>query len=81
MGNLYPHGSPTGAMTEHSPETTTESKGLIRQTGWAKMRASSYQFMVPYVSDSTKTERELGITATQWNEALVATAESYRNKK
>jgi nucleoside-diphosphate-sugar epimerase len=208
MGNLYPYGSPTGAMTEHSPETTTEAKGLIRQAGWAKMRAthdvghiravevrasdyfgpgatgtahlgesfftavlgsktahvvgkprlahswsylpdivttliaaadhtgewgriwhvpsgtvsradiagqlnahygtrgkvsgypqlllrslgvvnpmmhevwaSSYQFVVPYVIDSTETERELGVTATPWIEALVATAESYRNKK
>ncbi|WP_104197118.1 NAD-dependent epimerase/dehydratase family protein [Cryobacterium sp. M15] len=208
MGNLYPYGSPTGAMTERSPETTTESKGLIRQAGWAKMRAahntgliravevrasdyfgpgvlgpahlgesfftavlrsktahvvgkpqlahswsylpdivttliaaadntgdwgriwhvpssavsrteivrqlnahystrgkvsgypqlllrvlgvispmthevwaSSYQFVVPFVSDSTETERELDITATPWDEALVATAESYRNEK
>ena len=40
MGNLYPYGSPIGAMTEHSPETTTEAKGLIRQAGWAKMRAA-----------------------------------------
>ena len=40
MGNLYPYGSPTGAMTEHSPEMTTESKGLIRQAGWVKMCAA-----------------------------------------
>ncbi|MBG6214057.1 MAG: hypothetical protein LH475_06745 [Cryobacterium sp.] len=40
MGNLYPYGSPIVAMTEHSPETTTEAKGLIRQAGWAKMRAA-----------------------------------------
>ena len=208
MGNLYPYGAPTGAMTEHSPETTTEAKGLIRQAGWAKMLAahdaghvgavevrasdyfgpgatgtahlgesfftavlasktahvvgkpqlahswsyltdivstliaaadytgdwgriwhvpsstasrtdiagllnarygthgkvsgypqlllrslgvvnsmmrevwaSSYQFLMPYVIDSIETERELGVTATPWTEALVATAESYRNKK
>ena len=208
MGNLYPYGSPTGAMAEHSPETTTEAKGLIRQAGWAKIRAahnagniqavevrasdyfgpgvpdpahlgksffttvlrsrtahvvgkpqlahswsylpdivstliaasdntgdggrvwhvpssvvsrteivgqlnahygtqgkvsgypqlllrtigvihpmthevwaSSYQFVVPFVSDSIETERELGVTATPWNEALIATAESYRNEK
>ena len=208
MGNLYSYGAPTGAMTERSLEKTTESKGLIRQAGWAKMRAahdagqirvvevrasdyfgpgatgtahlgesfftavlgsktahvvgkpqlahswsylpdivtaliaaadhtgdwgriwhvpsstasrtdiagqlnahygtrgkvsgypqlllrslgvvnpmmrevwaSSYQFEMPYVIDSTETERELGVTATPWTEALVATAESYRNKK
>ncbi|WP_130179269.1 NAD(P)-binding domain-containing protein [Cryobacterium sp. SO1] len=38
MGNLYPYGSPTGPMTEHSPETTTESKGLIRRDGWHRVR-------------------------------------------
>jgi nucleoside-diphosphate-sugar epimerase len=206
MGNLYPYGVPTGAMTEHSPETTTETKGLIRRDGWAAMRAahdagdiravevrasdyfgpgatgtahlgesfftavlrsktahvvgkpelehswsylpdivttlvaaadftgawgrvwhvpsgtfsrsdivaqlnahygirgkvsgypqwllrslglanpmmhevwaSSYQFALPFVIDSTETERELGITATPWNDALFATAQSYRN--
>ena len=208
MGNLYPYGAPTGAMTEHSPETTTEAKGLIRQAGWAKMRAaheaghvravevrasdyfgpgatgtahlggsfftavlgsktarvvgkpqlahswsylpdivttliaaadytgdwgriwhvpsstasrtdivgqvnahygthgkvsgypqlllrslgvvnpmmrevwaSSYQFEMPYIIDSTETERELDVTVTPWTGALIATAESYRNKK
>jgi len=40
MGNLYPYGSPIGPMTEHSPEITTESKGLIRRAGWAKLRAA-----------------------------------------
>jgi nucleoside-diphosphate-sugar epimerase len=40
MGHLYPDGSPNGVMTEHSPETTTEAKGRIRQAGWAKMRAA-----------------------------------------
>ena len=37
MGNLYPYGSPTGPMTEHSPQTTTESKGLIRRDGWQRV--------------------------------------------
>ena len=40
MGNLYPYGSPTGPMTEHSPETTTEAKGLVRKEGWRKLRAA-----------------------------------------
>ncbi|MCY7404308.1 MAG: hypothetical protein LH475_06750 [Cryobacterium sp.] len=43
--------------------------------------ASSYQFMVPYVIDSTETESVLGVAASPWNEALLATAESYRSRK
>ena len=205
MGNLYPYGSPTGPMTEHSPALTTEKKGVIRQTGWEKVRAahergdiravevrasdyfgpgsggtahlgeafftgvlrsktahvvgipsmnhswsylpdiattliaaadypgewgriwhvpsgsfnrdeiarqlnaqcgtrgtvsgysqlmlrslgavspmmkevwaSSYQFMVPFIIDSAETERELGVGATDWDEALFTTASSYR---
>ncbi|MGY4859892.1 NAD-dependent epimerase/dehydratase family protein [Cryobacterium sp. AP23] len=207
MGNLYPYGSPAGPMTEHSPETTTESKGLIRRNGWRRvleahehgeiravevrasdyfgagvtgtahlgeaffrqvlasktarvvglpaalhswsylpdiaatmiaaagyagdwgriwhvpsgaysrtdiagqlnsrfgshgvvagyprwmLRAlgvasplmrevdkSSYQFRVPYVIDAQETERELGVAATPWDDALVAVAESYRGR-
>ena len=38
MGNLYPYGSPTGPMTEHSPETTTETKGLVRKEIWHRVR-------------------------------------------
>lgn len=40
VGNLYPYGSPTGPMTEHSPELTTETKGIIRRDGWAKVQAA-----------------------------------------
>jgi nucleoside-diphosphate-sugar epimerase len=206
MGNLYSYGSPTGPMTEHSPETTTESKGLVRRDGWRRVREaheygeiravevrasdyfgrnvsgtahlgqaffrqvlasktarvvgspaavhswsylpdiaatmiaaagyagpwgriwhvpsaahsrtdiaeqvntrfgshgtvagypswllpalglvsplmrevgrSSYQFQVPYVIDSAETERELGVAATPWEDALVAVAGSYRS--
>jgi nucleoside-diphosphate-sugar epimerase len=205
MGNLYSYGSPTGPMSEHTPENTTEAKGIIRRDGWARVReahqygeiravevrasdyfgagvtgtahlgesyfrqvlasktarvvgsptalhswsylpdiaatmiaaagyagdwgrvwhvpsgaasrihiadqlnarfgshgsvagypawvlrslglvsplirevyASSYQFQVPYVIDSTETERELGIAATPWDDALFTVAESYR---
>jgi nucleoside-diphosphate-sugar epimerase len=205
MGNLYPYGSPSGPMTEHSPETTTETKGLVRKDGWRKVReayergelrgvevrasdyfgpgatgtahlgetfftsilasktarvvgrpglahswsylpdivdtliaaadyagewgrlwhvpsaeasrieiagqvnqhfrtngqvaaypqwllralgavnpmmhevwASSYQFAVPYLIDSTEAQRELGVAATPWADALATTAESYR---
>ncbi|TFC94366.1 NAD-dependent epimerase [Cryobacterium sinapicolor] len=38
MGNLYPYGAPTGPMTEHSPETTTETKGLVRKDVWHRAR-------------------------------------------
>ncbi|MBC7443021.1 MAG: hypothetical protein H7311_10990 [Ramlibacter sp.] len=38
MGNLYPYGVPDGPMTEHSPETTTETKGLVRGEGWRLVR-------------------------------------------
>jgi nucleoside-diphosphate-sugar epimerase len=41
--------------------------------------ASSYQFLVPYVIDSAETERELRVAATQWADALLTTAESYRH--
>jgi nucleoside-diphosphate-sugar epimerase len=41
MGNLYPYGSPSGPMTEHSPEATTEKKGLIRKAGWDLARTAS----------------------------------------
>lgn len=205
MGNLYPYGTPTGPMTERSLPLTTEKKGLIRQAGWAKVRAahergdiravevrasdyfgpgssgtahlgesffngvlhsktarvvgipsmnhswsylpdiattliaaadysgdwgriwhvpsasfnrseiarqlnarygthgvvtgypqwmlrslgsvspmmkevwaSSYQFVVPFIIDSTETERELGVSASDWDEALFTTASSYR---
>ncbi|TFD19689.1 NAD-dependent epimerase/dehydratase family protein [Cryobacterium sp. TMT4-10] len=205
MGNLYPYGLPDGPMTEHSPETTTETKGVVRREGWRLVReahergemkavevrasdyfgpdvvgtahlgdrfftailgsktarvvglpglvhswsylpdivttlvaasdhagdwgrlwhvpsaaisrseiadqlnrrygsrgrvrgypqlllrslgamnpmmreiwASSYQFLVPYLIDSTETERELGVSATPWAQALRTTAESYR---
>lgn len=40
MGNLYPYGIPTGVMTEHSPEKTTEKKGRIRKAGWQEMLAA-----------------------------------------
>ncbi|MFT2817868.1 NAD-dependent epimerase/dehydratase family protein [Leifsonia sp. A12D58] len=205
MGNLYPYGTPTGMLTEHSPEKTTEKKGRIRKAGWQEVLAahrrgdikavevrasdyfgpgsggtahlgssffsavlesktahvvgkpnvahswsylpdivttlvaaadyqgdwgriwhvpsgthsrqeivdqlneiygtkgkvsgypqwllrslgmvspmmrevwaSSYQFVVPFVIDSTETRRELGVKATDWTEALTTTADSYR---
>lgn len=39
---------------------------------------SSYQFRMPFLSDSTQTERELGVRATDWNTALDATVAFYR---
>jgi nucleoside-diphosphate-sugar epimerase len=41
MGNLYPYGPPAGPMTEHSPELTTETKGLVRKAGWAAVREAT----------------------------------------
>ncbi|WP_022901797.1 NAD-dependent epimerase/dehydratase family protein [Humibacter albus] len=38
MGNLYPYGTPSGPMNEHTPENTTEAKGLVRKAGWAAVR-------------------------------------------
>lgn len=40
MGNLYPYGRASMPMTEHSPELTTETKGLVRKAGWAALRAA-----------------------------------------
>ncbi|KQX06538.1 MULTISPECIES: NAD-dependent epimerase/dehydratase family protein [unclassified Leifsonia] len=43
MGNLYSYGVPTGPMTESSPETTTETKGLVRREGWRRVREATEQ--------------------------------------
>jgi nucleoside-diphosphate-sugar epimerase len=42
------------------------------------VRESSYQFTEPFVIDATETERELGVAATDWRTALLATAMSYQ---
>lgn len=44
-----------------------------------ELHASSYQFTMPFVVDSTDTERRLAVRATPWPEALAATAASYRS--
>ncbi|HEV7849414.1 MAG TPA: NAD-dependent epimerase/dehydratase family protein [Mycetocola sp.] len=43
-----------------------------------EVAASSYQFRMPFFSDATETERELGVSATAWGTALEATVASYR---
>ncbi|NNC13233.1 NAD-dependent epimerase/dehydratase family protein [Planctomonas sp. JC2975] len=43
MGNLYPYGSPTGPMTEDTPELTNETKGLVRKAGWHDVREATLQ--------------------------------------
>ncbi|MBG6237273.1 nucleoside-diphosphate-sugar epimerase [Mycetocola sp. CAN_C7] len=43
-----------------------------------EVAASSYQFRSPFVSDAAQTERELGVRATGWDEALDATVGYYR---
>jgi nucleoside-diphosphate-sugar epimerase len=40
MGNLYSYGRAAMPMTEHSPELTTETKGLVRKALWASFRAA-----------------------------------------
>ncbi|SDZ12315.1 NAD-dependent epimerase/dehydratase family protein [Herbiconiux ginsengi] len=57
-------------------------RGLLRLIGVfspliREVRASSYQFADTFVVDSTRTESELGIHATPWDDALRITAESY----
>jgi nucleoside-diphosphate-sugar epimerase len=44
-----------------------------------EIAASSYQFRMPFLSDATETERELGVRATPWESALDATVASYRS--
>jgi nucleoside-diphosphate-sugar epimerase len=43
-----------------------------------EVAASSYQFRMPFLSDATETERELGASATPWETALDATVAFYR---
>ncbi|WP_411720743.1 NAD-dependent epimerase/dehydratase family protein [Mycetocola sp.] len=43
-----------------------------------EIAASSYQFRMPFLSDATGTERELGVTATPWETALDATVSYFR---
>ncbi len=55
---------------------------LLRALGWfspmmREVRASSYQFTAPFISDSTETRRELEVRATPWDEVLEVTAASY----
>lgn len=42
---------------------------------------SSYQFRMPFFSDATETERELGVQATPWEKALDETVAYYRAGK
>jgi nucleoside-diphosphate-sugar epimerase len=41
---------------------------------------SSYQFLSPFISDATETERELGVHATDWETALDASVAWYRSR-
>jgi len=51
MGNLYPYGHASMPMTEHSPELTTESKGLVRKAGWETLRSSGIRAVEVRASD------------------------------
>jgi nucleoside-diphosphate-sugar epimerase len=44
-----------------------------------EVAVSSYQFRMPFLSDATETEGELGVSATPWDTALDATVASYRS--
>ncbi|MEO0061136.1 MAG: hypothetical protein RL343_754 [Actinomycetota bacterium] len=41
MGNLYPYGIPQAPMNELTVENTDEDKGLVRKTGWNKIRSAA----------------------------------------
>ena len=59
------------------PQWLLRSLGMVNPM-MHEIWASSYQFTVPYLIDSTETQRELGVSATVWADALATSAESYR---
>ena len=64
MGNLYPYGSPTGPMTEHSPETTTETKGVVRKNSWHWVQAAHEQGEITAVEVRASDYFGPGVTGT-----------------
>jgi len=75
-GQLNAHYGSRGTVAGY-PEWMLRSLGAVSPL-MREVYKSSYQFQVPYVIDSAETERDLGVTATPWDEALVTAAESYR---
>jgi nucleoside-diphosphate-sugar epimerase len=67
------HGSISGL-----PDWLIRGIGVVNPV-LREIAASSYQFRMPFLSDSTETERELGVSATDWDTALDATVAFYRS--
>ncbi|MGA1838662.1 NAD-dependent epimerase/dehydratase family protein [Herbiconiux sp. 11R-BC] len=72
----------TNALSGSHGRVAPWPRGLLRLVGVfspliREVRASSYQFTDAFVVDSAVTERELGIRATPWADALRTTALSY----
>ncbi|MET0715330.1 MAG: NAD-dependent epimerase/dehydratase family protein [Mycetocola sp.] len=59
------------------PDWVLRSIGVVNPV-LLEVAKSSYQFRMPFLSDATETERELGVSATPWDTALDATVASYR---
>lgn len=64
MGNLYPYGRPTGPMTEHTAEATTERKGLVRKAGWDAVRSAHRRGDIRAVEVRASDYFGPGVTAT-----------------
>jgi nucleoside-diphosphate-sugar epimerase len=59
------------------PDLMLRAAGLVSPM-MREVHASSYQFTAPFIASSAETERELGVAASDWETAMVTTAESYR---
>lgn len=66
------HGSISGL-----PSLLIRGLGVVNPV-LREIAASSYQFRMPFLSDATETEHELGVDATAWETALDATVAFYR---
>jgi nucleoside-diphosphate-sugar epimerase len=66
-----------GGKVAQLPDWLLAGLGLFNPM-MREIAASSYQFRVPFVIDSTETEQLLSVAATPWDEALAATVEHYR---
>lgn len=66
----------TGRLSPYS-DLTLRTIGLF-SADVREVQRSSYQFRMTFTDDARATTRELGVTATAWDEALDATVRSYR---
>lgn len=67
----------THGSVRQLPQLMLRAVGLVNPL-IREVYRSSYQFTAPFVSTSEETERQLGVSATDSDEALFTTAESYR---